>query len=756
MAGIFLSYSREERACAERLARALEKAGHRVWWDRHLTSGREFAAEIEGQLDKADIVVVAWSKDAARSPWVRDEAAVGRDKGRLLPVVIDGSEPPIGFRQFQALDLTGWRGRPNDRRTKALVDAVDAILSGAAPIIPHSRKRFGLPTGRRLWAAAAALVLVVIAVGILLWRPSRSEAEPASLAVLPFKNLSSGDSYFAEGVAEEILSQLAREPQFKIVGRTSAALFKDAADVRDVGRRLHVAYVLEGSVRSAGKQVRVDVSLVDARKGMRLWSQDFRGSLDDIFAIQDSVGQQVAANLRKKLVTAAPRGSTTRRGDVYELALTARSLIRTREAAKLAVAVELLQRAVKLDPNYAPAWARLAQAIHMSRVYGHPDEPKTGWVTPEELRYAERALALAPDLAEAHAVMWLLLDSPNVSPGMKSRGRAELERAVKLDPTDAQNWYWLFILRGDNDFDLEGALVAARRAAEIDPFFTFNHYYGQLAWEMGERDAAMRFLKNWIQNHPDPSKRLAGLQWLADVRNDWSGLYKLLKKARDLSPADRRQSKDQGMGLILLRVGLVDQARRYLDPNHIAMRLGQAPAPNAFADEDPMNFWQDGPVPLVGRALINHGRAAELVSLYDRAFPTRDAMVNGMKKPQFVELAPVAAAALRAVGRNEDAQNLLASADRLCQSAKRRGRLPTSEQVNCSRSWAMLGRREDAIRTLDHALKLGWRPQSGWSYEFTDEPVYRAIRDDPRLKRMGQFVLAENAREKRELLAAGL
>jgi TolB-like protein len=292
MGAIFLSYAREDRACAERLARVLGKAGHQVWWDRHIQSGREFAAEIESQLEKADIVLVAWSKHAGKSPWVRDEAAIGRDRGRLLPILVDGSEPPIGFRQFQALDLAGWKGRPNDRRTKALIGAIDTILSGEAPDLTHPGRRFAWLDDKRLWAMAAVLGLILaVAVSLFILRPGQAEAEPASLAVLPFKNMSAGDPYFAEGVAEEIANQLGREPQFKVAGRTSSALFKDAADFRDVGRRLHVAYVLEGSVRSAGDQVRVVVSLVDTREGTRMWSQDFRGKLDDIFAIQDRIGQ---------------------------------------------------------------------------------------------------------------------------------------------------------------------------------------------------------------------------------------------------------------------------------------------------------------------------------------------------------------------------------------------------------------------------------------------------------------------------------
>ena len=758
MASIFLSYSREDAARADRIALALGEAGHDVWWDRQIGAGSRFSKEIDKALKGADLVVVLWSNASVESAWVQDEAADGRDSGRLVPVLIDPVSPPLGFRQFQAVHLaSGLRG---GKAVNPLLQAIAARMGSGGPApAPSPAGRPGWRTlSRRGIGAVAAVVLIVAAtVAIILLRPGRAEAEPATLAVLPFKNMSAGDPYFAEGIAEEIMSQLAREPQFKVAGRSSSALFKDAVDFRDVGRRLHVAYVLEGSVRSANKQVRVNVALVDASKGMRLWSENYRGTLDDIFAIQESVGRQVAEQLKRRLVrTAAIRGATTTRGDVYSLAVTARSLIRTREPVKLETAVELLERATKLDPNYAPAWARLAQAKRMSSFYGHRGEPRSSWVRPEEIKIAERAIALAPNLAEAHAVMGLLLArSGNSSDQMTRRGRAEIERAVQLDPSDAQNWYWLFLLRQEDDLDFEGALAAARKAAEIDPFFVMNHYYGELAWQLGEREESLQFLKNWIQNHPDSAERAKGLEWLASLRHDWSELYKLNKSERERT-SSRAAGAETAMGMMLIRVGLVEESKRYLSADHIAMRLGNAPPPGELSKVEPLDFWFEAPVPLIGRLLINHKRAAELVSLYDRAFPSRGAMATLMDKTTFIERAPIAAAALREVGRTDDAQHLLDTANRLCAHAIRRGRTPVYFRVDCSRSWAMLGRGEAAIRILDQALKFGWRPESGWSYIFVDEPVYRAIRDDPRLKRLSQFVLAENARERRELLAAGV
>lgn len=210
------------------------------------------------------------------------------------------------------------------------------------------------------------------------------------------------------------------------------------------------------------------------------------------------------------------------------------------------------------------------------------------------------------------------------------------------------------------------------------------------------------------------------------------------------------------MGQMLRRVGLVDEAKRHLEPDFIIMWLGEPPPKDELGKMDPVDFWKGEPVPLFARVLINNRRAADIVSLYDRAFPSKNSMLQLLNKPQFVELAPIAASALREAGRADEARALVATADRLCAMAMRKGRTPLNFQVDCSRSWAMLGRGDSAIHVLASALKSGWRPEGGWGYGFIDEPVYRTLRDDPRLKRLGEFVLAEHARERRELIAAGI
>ena len=763
MGAIFLSYSRDDLASAETLARVLETAGHEIWWDRRIGSGEEFATEIEAALDRADIVLVAWSAHSARSAWVRDEAAAGRDDGRLLPVTIDGSRPPMGFRQYQTLDLNGWKGGSRDKGTIELLRSVERRLKAqgkkgsTALELQEPRAGTKLPLrSQRRWSAVAGFLLLVGAAAAILIPRFRAEVEPASLAVLPFKNMSAGDSYFAEGVAEEISDRLSREPQFRVTGRTSAGLFKDAADLRDVGRRLHVAYVLEGSVRSAGQQVRVDVSLVDTKQGVRLWSQGFRGSLNDIFAIQDSIGQQVAAHVRRQLARSAEPSTMKTTGDVYALYVTALSLMRERQPGKLDAAVDLLKRAVKADPNYAPAWARLALAEQLYALY--TDQDPSSASRAEHIRYAEHAIALAPNLGDAHAILGLFL-SDSLNADDRRRARQELETAVRLDAGDADAWYWLSGLRLGN-LEFAGALDALRRTAAIDPFFIGSEHLPPLAWDMGYRDEATRARKNRIANDPDPFMREMARSGLATLRFDLSGAYEDAKAAVPIAQPDLKDIAEARMGAVLLQLGLLDAAERIVPKPLVDLRRGKLTFPKGFrgAFPDAAGFWlfNSDEEHLLGRVLVKTGNSRELAGVYDEAFSSPDDMANRYPHLGFVMNAPILALALQQVGRGREGARLIVIADAMCGKSARMAGAPVSFRVMCSRVAALAGHPDQAVHTLQQAVADGWRPSDAEYPAVTDEPAYANLRNKPAMKHIDAVISADIQREQRELLASGL
>ena len=256
MARVFLSYARADVDCARKLAAMVTRAGHEVWWDRELHGGSRFTAEIDKALRDAEAVVVLWSDSSLESAWVQDEAAEGRDSGRLVPAVIDAIRPPLGFRQYQAIDLTDLR---NGEQPQQLEELLRAIV------------KMGAPAEAKPSAEPA--------------RPKEEPAAKHSICVLPFANMSGEpeQEYFSDGITEDIITDLSKVSALSVVARNTAFMFKSqTVDVKDVARTLGVSHVLEGSVRKAGERVRITAQLIDGAKGDHVWADRFDRDLTDI------------------------------------------------------------------------------------------------------------------------------------------------------------------------------------------------------------------------------------------------------------------------------------------------------------------------------------------------------------------------------------------------------------------------------------------------------------------------------------------
>lgn len=294
MASIFLSYAREDRSFAEKLARVLVEAGHSVWWDRRISGGEEFTAEIEAELDKSDIVLVAWSKESVKSRWVRDEAAVGGDRGILVPVSIDGSLPPMGFRQFHTLDLGGWKGSKRDERTAELLRSVERRLTRkrkdtVATIATEPKRRFAPPSGKPFWAIAGAMVLLIaVGVALLLWTGRLTRRGPPSkptIALLQFTTAS----------PDAGLRQIAAQARESI----SHTLSKTGVPVRLVGSateaRRSADFLLSGEVSKSGDEVTATVHLDEADQGVTVSTQRIEAAGDDVRNLPERIAVHIAA-----------------------------------------------------------------------------------------------------------------------------------------------------------------------------------------------------------------------------------------------------------------------------------------------------------------------------------------------------------------------------------------------------------------------------------------------------------------------------
>src|SRR5687768_5304787 len=300
MAKVFLSYAREDAPAARELAECIARAGHDVWWDRHIQGGSRFASEIDRELKNADAVVVVWTNASIESAWVQDEAAEGRDSGRLVPVTFGGSRPPLGFRQFHTVDLGAWDGNGEPLEADDLLDAV-------AKIAGSSRQ-----------ASNAA--------------PAAAQAAPRgpSVCVLPFGDRS-GDpeqEYFSDGITEDIITDLSKVSALLVIARNTSFTFKGKVmDVKEVAQALDVSHVLEGSVRKAGDRVRITAQMIDGKTGGHVWADRFDRDLTDIFAIQDEISKAIVAALRVKLLPDEKKAIETRgtsNVEAYNLYLMAR------------------------------------------------------------------------------------------------------------------------------------------------------------------------------------------------------------------------------------------------------------------------------------------------------------------------------------------------------------------------------------------------------------------------------------------------
>jgi serine/threonine-protein kinase len=343
-----------------------------------------------------------------------------------------------------------------------------------------------------------------------------------SIAVLPFKNLSADpdSEFFSDGLAEEILNALAQIDGLRVAARTSSFSFKgQTADVSEIGAKLHVATVLDGSVRRAGSKVRVTLQLVDAKSGFQLWSERYDRDMADIFDVQDEIARAVAGKLKVTLAGGASQRlakQLTSNVEAYELYLRGRALI-TKRGKHVGPGMECLKRAVELDPSFAVAWAGLADAF---TVRGYWGVAPPGETMPKALTAARRAVALDPQLGEAHcALAAALLMWERDYEG----ARQAFVRGLELNPgfTQGRCWYGLFCLQWVYG-DVAGGLAEVQRAAETDPLSAYASTILAFALSLaGEDRAALEHARLATSRDPDA---LVG-HWVHGLVAHWNGAF---------------------------------------------------------------------------------------------------------------------------------------------------------------------------------------------------------------------------------------
>jgi TolB-like protein/Tfp pilus assembly protein PilF len=423
---------------------------------------------------------------------------------------------------------------------------------------------------------------------------------PKSIAVLPFENLSEDKSnaYFAEGVQDEILTRLAKVADLKVISRTSTQHFKSAPEnLPQIAKQLGVAHVLEGSVQRANDQIRVNVQLINALTDAHLWAETFDRKLTDIFAVESEIAKTIADTLQAKLsgseqhaIAARPTENT----EAHQLYLKGRFFWNKRTGNDLKKSIDYFQQAIAADPNYALAYAGVADAYVLLPGYtaGTPQD-----CYPKAMAAAKKALEVDDTLAEAHTslamAIWLYdfavsqatrefqraIDlNPNYAIAHQQYGNilltalgrfddaiAEGKRAVELDPLS-------LVINSDLGVDYfyarryDEAIAQLRKPLEMDPGYYFAHLVlGQALETKGAPDAAIAEYQKARALNDDPSV-LGLLARVYGLSGNKTEAEKILNQLNELST--QRYVAAYSFALVYLGLGDKEEALRWLEKSY--------------------------------------------------------------------------------------------------------------------------------------------------------------------------------------------
>ena len=503
-ATVFLSYSHDDQKVARKLAAALARQGFTLWWDEMIEGGSSFASSIDEALDKADAVIVLWSRDSVASDWVRDEAARGRARKRLVPLSIDGTKAPLGFGQYQVIDLSKWRGRRGSPEFQAVVRAILAAAgrkAAPAPPKPAALSR------RTLLLAGTGGGVALLAGGLLLVDERRLLGGGApradSIAVLPFKNLSGDEAqdYLSGGLTEAVRAALVRNQGLRVLAATSSnAAGESDGDSLSFARKLGVTYLLEGSVRRSKDVVRISAVLTDGKTGFGLWSKTFDKVMSDIFAVEDEIARAIATALSVRIATAKPAPGGTRHVAAYESYLRGRAMYnQAKDEPTDRAALAAFDLAIAADPNFAMAYAARSRSLaSIASEYAKADQLKPLYNA--AIAAARRAVELAPELAEGHLALGYALFTGRLD--MKG-ARASYDRAAELGGGNA-DILLLFALYCSRAGRANEARTAIRRALVLDPLNARTHRAaGSIEYAARRYRSALPPLNQALKLNPD-------------------------------------------------------------------------------------------------------------------------------------------------------------------------------------------------------------------------------------------------------------
>ena len=602
---VFLSYASQDIDAAARVCEALRAAGVEVWFDQsELRGGDAWDSKIKKQIHECALFIPlisahtnARSEGYFRREWklaVRRLLDMADDAAFLVPVVIDGTREdkarvPEDFLGVQWTKLPGGETPPEFAfRVRQLLDGDNATLhapieDGTGKFESSIRTQTASVTQKGIshrWRVGLALTALLLGIGgSLFWyfqrasdlhaaqQPpaSRSVAAPdkTSIAVLAFADMSEkkDQEYFADGMAEEILDLLEKIPGLKVIGRTSSFQFKSQnVDLRTIGEKLGAAYLVEGSVRKSQARIRVSAQLIDAASGAQVWADSYDREFGDVLNLQDQVATGIARALQMAVVADDTRPRRQLQStEAYTYYLRGRAALDRGDEASLQEAVDDLEQALALDPNFTRAAESLALA-HLMSLGTNGVTSREGWPAIESA--VRRTLKLDPNSALAHAILGLKYATSEYDwPAAKTELRQALAQDTR-DPVALYHCSWLAFDLGEHEQSLrlqrlsvsidplnpdgyqnggiihymlrnfDAAEKELRESMRISPTFTGTHWYlGQIFLLRGDAQAALREMQA-----DSPSVRDFGL----------SLAYHALGRKADSDAALARATRDFG------------------------------------------------------------------------------------------------------------------------------------------------------------------------------------------------------------------
>ena len=562
---VFLSYTHKDAAEAKRIVALLEGAGFTVWWDRLIGAGDAFSKATEAALDGASCVVVLWSQQSLDSHWVRDEAQRGQEMGCLVPLSIDGVMPPLGFRQFQFIDVSNWRGSPNEKPAQNIVNAVQAQINSS----PMPRAAFAAPVGnapsgftlsrRNLAIGGGAIVGIGALAGWGLMGSGSASAQSMSLAVLPFDNLSADEeqAWFSNGLSNELRAALARNPRLKVSAPTSSKTSADQIqDQFELARQLGVEHVLRGSVQLADSTTRISVELVQLADGLVRWAQSFDRTLEDIFAVQTEIAQTVAVSLVRQIASEeetqqavldqAEVGGTSNIA-AYEAYLRGHAFFDLSAGVESdRAALAQFEAAIAADPNYAAAHA-MKSTMYAAVANATSQASEVNELYDLAIEAAARAIELEPKLAIGHLALGFAYNNGRLD---RASARPHYQSAWDLAPGSADT------------------------VRSVAVFFAFGD----------ERAQAREMIDQVLELDPLNARAFRSAGYIALLSRDYPVVLERMARALELNP--KIASAHYAVGTALY---LQDKPREALDafsqePVSVFAQTGQAMAYNKLGD----------------------------------------------------------------------------------------------------------------------------------------------------------------------------